>query len=877
MSSPRLTGRLAGLLGFVAMSAVAGVLAAVTVTPAIAVVGMAASDTIGVFEDLPDYLEIQPLAQRTNVYAKNPDGSDHLLAYFYAQNRINVGWDQVNGFAKNAAIAGEDPRFYDHGGIDMRGTASAVVNNALGRPIRGGSSITQQYVKNVIIQNAIRNLTKQEEIDAAFAAATEQSEARKIREMRYAIGLEKAYSKDEILLGYLNIAGFAGNIYGIEAAANYYFSTSAANLTLPQAASLVAIVNSPEQYRLDRPDSEDNGAANGYAENKGRRDYILDNMLKEGMITQQEHDDAIASAVEPAITQPSAGCTAAAGEGFFCDYVKRTFENNKFFGETQQERLAKLYTAGYDVYTTLDMELQQAAESAINDNVPMHLDDFNVGASVVTVQPGSGNILAMAQNKIFSDDPEVLASGPQYSAVNYNADYQYGASTGFQPGSTYKIFTLLEWLKEGHGVNESMDARKRDWQGTTWRDSCVDGGSYRLTESYNPRNDEGDNGGNFTALFNTQKSKNTGFIAMANKLDLCGIRNTAADSGVYRADRGVSDPVYDADGNPVLDAEGNQTYTEPKTGELLRSPATVLGTNEIAPLQMAGAFATIAAGGNFCEPRAIDRIVAADGSDVGVPPVSCKQVYSGEVAAAAAYALQSAFENGTGQTTEDRVTTKAPTIGKTGTTDDAFATWMSGATTKAATVTGVYNVTGFVNQRSYRMAPGVYASDLRHMIAPRVMSVANAKWGGDEFPEPTAELLRGQQATVPDVRGLTLDQAKSIIEGAGFSFQDGGQQDSDLPTGTVIGTNPSGTTGKGTLVQVFTSNQALKAIPNVVGSTPSQAGATLAGAGFRSVSSICQANPSATPEGTITAQDPAGGTATRAEQQITVTITRKTC
>ncbi|MET0316968.1 MAG: PASTA domain-containing protein, partial [Rhodococcus fascians] len=624
------------------------------------------------------------------------------------------------------------------------------------------------------------------------------------------------------------------------------------------------------------PDSVDNGVANGYAENKGRRDYIIGNMLDEQMITQQEHDDAVATPVEPVISQPSAGCTNAGGQGFFCDYVKRTFENNEFFGATQQERLSKLYTAGYDVYTTLDMELQLAAESAINDNVPMSLPDFDIGASVVTVQPGTGNILAMAQNKIFSDIPDVLATGPQYSAVNYNADYEYGASTGFQPGSTYKIFTLLEWLKEGHGVNESMDARKRDWQGTTWRDSCVDGGSFRLTESFNPRNDEGDNGGNFTALFNTQQSKNTGFMAMANKVDLCGIRNTASDSGVYRADKGVVDPIYDDAGNPVLNAEGIQTYSEPRSGELERYPATVLGTNEVAPLQMAGAFATIASGGTFCEPRAIERIVAADGSDIPVPPVTCKQAYSPEVAAAAAFALKSAFEAGTGQTTDDRLTTDAPTLGKTGTTDDAKATWMSGATTKAATVTGVFNVKGEVNQRTYRVN-GVQAATIRHRIAPRVMSVANAKWGGDAFPQPTSALLRGRQANVPDVRGLTLEQAQGVIEGAGFGFQDGGPQDSELPAGTVTGTNPSGTTGRGTVIQVYTSNQALAAVPNVVGSTPAQAGTAMAGAGFRSVSAVCQADPAATPEGSVTAQEPAGGTGARPETPVTLTVTRRAC
>ncbi|BDI22967.1 transglycosylase domain-containing protein [Herbiconiux sp. L3-i23] len=797
-----LGGRVGGLLGFIGLSVAAGVLATAAVTPAIALSGAAANSTIGVFEDLPDYLEIQPLSQRTNVYATNADGSAHLLAYFYNQNRVEVGPEQVNGFVKDAAIAGENPRYYDHGGVDLQGTVRAIVNTyILGGSVQGGSSITQQYVKNVNIQNAIRNLTDQDEITAAYEKATATTESRKVQEMKYAIGLEKRYTKDEILMGYLNIAGFGGTVYGVEAAANYYFGTTAANATLPQAASLLAIVNNPERFRLDQADDPENGAENGYAANKTRRDYILGSMLTEGMITQQEHDDAVAAPVEPNIVQPTVGCSAAGQAGFFCDYVRRAITTDGFFGDTADERLQSLITSGYDIYTTLDMDLQAAAESAINDNVPMTLADFDIGASVVTVEPGTGKIRAMAQNKIYSDDPGVLASDPSYSAVNFNADYEMGGSTGFQPGSTYKIFTLLEWLKEGHGLNETVDGRVRDWQGSTWQDSCVDGGSITVGESYRPRNDENDSPGSISALQSTVTSKNTGFLAMANELDLCGIRDTAASMGVHRADQGA-----------IVDAATGAVGT----GELLKNPADVLGTNEVAPLQMAGAFATIAAGGLYCPPTAIERIVAPDGSDVPLPANQCQQVLDPAVAATAAYALENAFEDGTGATSSGRLDPSAPTFGKTGTTDEAYATWMSGATTKAATVSGVYNVTGFVNQREYRLG-GEQAAVKRHRIFPAVMSVANAKWGGDPLPEPSQQLLRGSQVSVPDVTGLTLDAATDVLERAGFTVRDGGARDSDQLAGTVVAAEASG--GRGGTVTLYTSNgsQAQNGVPTPFG------------------------------------------------------------
>ncbi|MFD1713808.1 transglycosylase domain-containing protein [Amnibacterium flavum] len=809
-------GRLGGLLGFVGMSVAAGVLATVAVTPAIALSGVAASSTIGIFEDLPDYLEIQPLSQRTNVYATNPDGSTHLLAYFYNQNRIEVGPDQVNGFVKNAAVAGEDPRYYDHGGVDLQGTVRAIVNTyILGGSVQGGSSITQQYVKNVNIQNAIRNLTDQAEITAAYEQATATTESRKVQEMKYAIGLEKRYTKDEVLMGYLNIAGFGGNVYGIEAAANYYFGTTAADASLPQAASLLAIVNNPERFRLDRPDDPDNGTANAYAANQARRDYILGSMLAERMITQQEYDDAIAAPVEPNIVQPTAGCGYAGQAGFFCDYVRRAFTTDDFFGATDDERLSALLTSGYDVYTTLDMELQSVAERAINDNVPMTLADFDIGASVVTVEPGTGKIRAMAQNKIYSEDPEVLAADGRYTAVNYNADYPMGGSRGFQPGSTYKIFTLLEWLKEGHSLGETVDGRVRDWQGSTWRDSCVDGGSITVGESYRPRNDEGDSPNSISALQSTVTSKNTGFLAMANQLDLCGIRDTAASMGVHRADTGA-----------VVDAATGEVGT----GELLKNPADTLGTNEVAPLQMAGAFATIAANGVYCEPVAIERIVASDGTEVAVPPSECSQVLDPAVASTAAFALQSAFESGTGASSSSRLSPSAPTFGKTGTTDDAYATWMSGATTKAATVSGVYNVTGFVNQREYRLG-GEQVAVKRHRIFPAVMSVANAKWGGDALPEPSQALVRGRQVTVPDTTGLTLDVATSVLVGAGFTVRDGGARDSGLPAGTVVATEPGGGASPGAEITVYTSNGSQSAPAPGQGQGQGQGGQTGDGGG----------------------------------------------
>ena len=271
-------------MGLVAMSVVVGVLATMGITPTVALAGQIATNSISVFDNLPDYLGIEQLSQKSNIYATRSDGAPVLLASFYDQNRIEVESGAISQFVKDAAIAGEDPRFFEHNGIDIQGTLRAIVSTMFSDSLQGGSSITQQYVKNVLVQKC-EVIVDETQSDLCYTAATEITGARKLREMRFAIAVEKKYEKADILRQYLNITGFGGSVYGIEAAANHYFNTTAAAVTLPQAASLVAIVNNPRKFQLDRPKSVTNGTANDYAANKVRRDYILGEMLGEQKIS----------------------------------------------------------------------------------------------------------------------------------------------------------------------------------------------------------------------------------------------------------------------------------------------------------------------------------------------------------------------------------------------------------------------------------------------------------------------------------------------------------------------------------------------------------------------------------------------------------------
>ncbi|AGW42334.1 penicillin-binding protein [Leifsonia xyli subsp. cynodontis DSM 46306] len=828
------------------MSAVVGLLVTAAVTPAIAVTGMAANNSIGIFEGLPEYLQIGQLAQPTTIYAKNADGSDVALATFYSQNRLPVAFDQISQSAKDAAIAGEDPRFYTHGGVDIQGTMRGVLSTVSGGGVQGGSSITQQYVKNVLLQKCEAMPVKTKDQKAKYQDCVDDSTGitpdRKIKEMKYAIGLEKKYPKDEILVGYLNIAGFGGSVYGIEAAARYYYNTTAAALTPAQAASLIAIVNEPSGLKLDNPDSASNGAANGYAKNKERRDYILGKMYEYKKLTKAQYDEAVETPIQPVITPSSRGCQTAGGAAYFCDYVQRIILNETTFGKDEDSRAANFNRGGYKIYTSLDVDLQRTAEETLASYVPQTYS-FDIGGVLVGVQPGTGRILYMAQNKQYSQDPDVLASGDQYSSVNYATDYDYGGSNGFQVGSTYKTFTLAEWLEEGHTLNETVNANVRTYATGTFKGYCFPNGSYGSTPNRWPTNDSSGEEGVRSAIQATQLSINTAFVSMASQLDLCKIRDTAKAFGVHTA-----------------------------TGtELAANPASVLGTNTIAPLTMATAFAGIANGGVTCSPIAIDKIIGADGKEVSAPTSKCEQSVDPSIAAAMSAAMQRVLVSP--GTAAGMNTTGKDMIAKTGTTDGNEQLWLVASTTGVAGAYWVGNVTGHQDMRRTTPTHGTSPASARTSVMRAMMSAAVAKYGGEPFAKASDKLVRGAQVTVPDLTGKTPAEAKSILIGIGLDSVDGGPQDSALPAGTVSATDPAAgaSVEKGTQVTVYTSNGALVTIPNVVGMKVSDAQKALADAGF-----AIRLTGEGSPDAIVQAEEPGAGSRARPGTQVALTAQKAT-
>lgn len=848
------SGVLSGLAGLVGLSAVAGVLITATVTPAIAVTSAAASSAITMFDRLPSVLEIDELMQPTTLYYS--DGTTEL-AKFYDQNRSPVSFDQVAPVMYDAILSSEDPRFYEHGGVDLIGTTRAVMSNLSGGgEVQGGSSISQQYVKNILIQRCEWNAADDDERQECFIAATQSDGAegieRKLQEMRYAISLEQQYSKNEILLGYLNIANFGGTTYGVDAAARYYFGVPAAELSLGQAAVLAGIVQNPNTYRIDLPGGtatyEDgtpaNGADDGYALTKKRQTYVLGRMLDDGKITQEQHDEAVAEPITPNITQSQQGC-AASSAPYFCQYVTYVIRNDPAFGAEPDDRILALRRGGLRITTTLDPNLQWAAQSTLSEVAPTSVEGMDFGAASVNVQTNTGRILSITQNTLFSESA-ADAENPNYSSLVYAGDLTYGGSKGFNAGSTFKLFTLVAWLESGHSVNESLNGVNRVFK--RMKNSCT--GDWVNNDNTRIGNFGGSGGFTGTPMQFTAQSLNSGYLAMAERLDLCDIAKAVKKMGVTTGD-----------GHEITMSVANN----------------VIGDSNVSPLAMAGAYATIANNGIYCEPQAIDRVTDAEGNELPdkVPARTCSQVISPEVAATAAHALRGVMNGGTGASANPYDGT--PLIGKTG-THEAWQTWMIESSTAVTTAVWVGNADGTVSlQRTY--ANGRALSDMRYPIARGIQRVADELYPGGDFPPPDTNLTKVVYVDLPSVVGMPIEQAQATLEAAGFDSIVGDPVDSDAATNIIAAQTPgAGQVATGTVVTIHPSNGQAAMVPAVSGDVQAAAD-RLGREGFTNPAlGSCTPDPSLKGNETrVTGTDPAAGSMVNRSAQILINYAKKDC
>ena len=604
------------LLGF---GALAGIFVAGSLVPAVGLVGGTAQRTLNGFDALPLNLRTPNLAQQTQIL----DADGNVFATLFYQNRINVRLRDVAPIMRQAMISIEDERFYKHPGVDIRGTIRGIVSTVTGRQVQGGSTITQQFVRQTLIATAAT--------PADAAAATARTPSRKLREMRYALSLEKKWTKQQILEGYLNIAYFGAGAYGIEAASRRYFSKKSSELTLAEAALLAGLVQQPVGYDPTRnPNSAER-----------RRATVLSRMVRNDFITQEQADAANKQRVVDLLKPASIpnGCTGSVAP-FFCDYVMQVIRTDVSYGATLEERDALLRRGGLKIRTTLSMKAQMAAQKAVDDAIP-RTDPSKKAAAITMVEPGTGRILAMAQNRLWGTE------GDGVTTYNYNAPMAFGGTRGMQAGSTFKVFVLAAALEKGIPADLVIESPE---QKTFTNFYGCGPNATSLFEPYTVNNST--RSGFFDMYSGTAESVNTYFMALEELTGVCRPTEIAAEMGVTKAD-----------GSP-----------------LEAVPSFVLGANEIAPVMLANSFATFAAHGKYCPANAVVSVTRADGSVIPVPPVVCRQVVKRGVADGVTVMLRGVIDGPNPRRTGGRMALARPAVGKTGTTNTSAAVWFAGYT-----------------------------------------------------------------------------------------------------------------------------------------------------------------------------------------------------
>ncbi|MGA1081410.1 MAG: transglycosylase domain-containing protein [Candidatus Nanopelagicales bacterium] len=607
------------LVPVLAVSLISGLLLAVATLPALALATRTVEQASLAVDTLPINLQQPPLPESTRILAA--DGT--LIADLYEQNRIEVNINDVSEWMKLAVLAIEDSRFYEHRGIDIRGTARAFFTNAIaGGVVQGGSSITQQYVKNVLVLSA----NSPEEA----AAARETSYARKLREMRYALAVERTNTKDEILQGYLNISYFGAGAHGVEAAARRYFSKSSKNLNPLEAATLAGVVQQPIAHDpLRNPEGSDR-----------RRNQVLDRMFTLGYITESDlekyKDTSVRTYLNP--TPIRNGCTASVAP-FFCDYVVQRIRNDVTFGATLEERDKFLRESGITIYTTLDLKAQKAAQEAVEKYIPIE-DPSLKAAAISMVDPVSGEIRAMAQNRRWGTE------GIGNTTYNYNVEAALGGTSGMQAGSTFKIFTAAAAIEQGYGPGTKLDATSPK---TFENFVACEVGAPKF-EPYTVRNSTRD--GYFDMNRATAFSVNTYFVGLSELTGLCRPAEIAEELGV----RG-----------------GNGEKLE-------RVPSFTLGSAPVTPLMMASAVGAFANSGTYCPPIIYTKIESRTGEVIATNQSPCRTVLSPDVADNVTQLLINVIDGPIAGRTGGRMTLGRPAGGKTGTINDSAAVWFVGMT-----------------------------------------------------------------------------------------------------------------------------------------------------------------------------------------------------
>lgn len=727
---------------------------AAIVAPLVAGGVLASFVAVDYWQSLPDDMPSTPVPTRSKILAA--DGS--LIARFYSENRINVTAKQVPDVLRHAVIAIEDERFNEHSGVDLQAIVRAAWSNATKGTLQGGSTLTQQYVKNVLANAA--------EDDAARAAVVSRtSYMRKLREARLAVATETRMTKDEILLGYLNVSYFGDGAYGVGAAARHYFNSDVKELSPAEAATLAGIVQNPSRY----------DPTNNIEASRARRNLVLDKMHELGYLDDATYTAERASEVELDIRTAKNGCTESKYP-FYCMWVRRTLETDPAFGRTQAQRNERLYRGGLVVRTPLDPEKQKLAQESVDSALGR---DNRIASVAVVVEPGTGHVVAMAQNRSF---------GKAKKGRFDKTEIVLGTTKAMQPGSAFKPFTLAAALEGGLDPREKISAPARY---TPANQNAPDGGFGNSTAGGT---------GTLTAHQAVARSSNTWFIKVQERYGVLTVADMAERLGITSLPR-----------------SGKNAITE-------RDASLTLGAYEVSPVELAGAYATFAAGGVHCRPLPIASVTGPGKKKLRSPSANCHQAIEPQVASTIAEIMTGTIDGKDSARTGAAQTIGRPAAGKTGTTNSNAAVWFAGYTPQYATAVWVGDPRGgfkyplrnfYANGRYIAKA---YGGSVAGPTWQKVMAGVHRGVPVKGFDEPTSKHLG--IATVPQVRGLDADAAYRTLTRAGFEvkfaektakgpgWKSGSAGASSLPSGLVVDSSPApgSKAGRGATVTVRMNN-----------------------------------------------------------------------
>jgi len=653
------------ILPIIAGVLVVTMLGGVFITGAAGAFGLSLADTW--LADLPDIDDASAfeVAQATQIYSA--DGV--LLANLFLENRQVVGLDQISPHLLHAVVAVEDERFYEHNGVDYQSIVRAFVTNLTSDRREGASTITQQYIRNTILA--------EERYDISYR--------RKAREAWLALELERRYDKDEILAMYINTVYYGEGAYGAEAAALTYFNKHASELTIAEAALIAGLPQSP--IHLSPYDNPEGAVA--------RRQWVLSKMHELGYITDEEYEAAKIEelTLEKSPTLDTQGVYAAQ---YFVAHVKKVLQNE--YGTDL------VFKGGLTVYTTLDTQLQTYAEEAVQGTLDREDDP---DCALVAIDPRTGYIKAMV-------------GGRDWNTNKFN----FATQARRQPGSSFKVFTLVTALEEGMNPDrrrvDSSSPAMIPTGSSTWRVSNAGGGGR----------------GYITLRQATVGSVNTAFARLIAEMGAEKVVETAHRMGI-------------------------ESHLEPFL-------SLTLGSQEVTPLEMASAFGTLAADGRHYPHTAVTRIVGPQGETIYEADPQGEQVISHSIAYAATQVLKGVITGGTAT----RANFGRPAAGKTGTTQDYRDAWFVGYTPQlsCAVWMGYTPERPMLNVHGRRVFGGTYAAPIWKDFMSRALADEPVM---DFNPAPPPKYTWKKEweipeKAVPSLVGLTQEAAIKALEDAEF-------------------------------------------------------------------------------------------------------------